>query len=482
VNKGTQFFGTLAQELRPAWMITRREVRDQFRDWRIIFPVLGLTLVFPFIMNFTARQILGFVNRYGATLIGERLVPFLLMIVGFFPISVSLVIALESFVGEKERGSIEPLLNSPLKDWQLYLGKLAAVTFPPLLSSFLGMLVYLIGLSINHIPWPIPVMLVQVIVLTVVQALMMVSGAVVVSSQATSVRAANLLSSFIIIPTTFLIQWESMVMFWGDFGTLWWVVFGLTVLTLLMVRIGLAHFRREELLGREIDVLRIRWIARTFGQAFVGGARNPLDWYRRALGPTLKRMLLPSLLVTVMVIAMIPVGYSQVARFPFLIEAQKVSGMDTSLQKLKDFLPMLSARSFVAVWWQNLRVLILAMLLGLFSFGVVGVMPLLATVGIAGYLVGVLMRNGVDLVPILGMLVPHGIIEVPVAILATAAVLHLGGVLARPDPDQTIGEVLLKALADWAKIMVGVVIPLLLVASAIEVWVTPRIALLLFSQ
>ena len=175
----------LLDAIRPSLLVARREIRDQFRDWRIIFPVVALTLIFPFIMNWTASQILDFVSKYGAGLVGERLVPFLLMIVGFFPISVSLVVALDSFVGEKERGSIEPLLNSPLKDWQLYLGKLISSTIPPLLSSYLGMTVYLIGLAINGIPWPEPVMLIQIIFLTSVQAFMMVSGAVVVSSQAT---------------------------------------------------------------------------------------------------------------------------------------------------------------------------------------------------------------------------------------------------------------------------------------------------------
>ena len=76
------------ESLRPALVITKREVRDQFRDWRIILPMVVLTLVFPFIANFAAAQMLGFVNQYGADIIGERLVPFLMMIVGFFPISV----------------------------------------------------------------------------------------------------------------------------------------------------------------------------------------------------------------------------------------------------------------------------------------------------------------------------------------------------------------------------------------------------------
>ena len=106
--------------LKKAWIITRREVRDQFRDWRIIAPIIILTVFFPGLMNFTAQQAVDFVGKYGAPIIADRLIPFLLMVVGFFPISVSLVIALESFVGEKERRSIEPLLSSPLTDVQLY--------------------------------------------------------------------------------------------------------------------------------------------------------------------------------------------------------------------------------------------------------------------------------------------------------------------------------------------------------------------------
>ena len=247
-------------QFQPAWFIARREIRDQFRDWRIIFPILGLTIFFPFLMNFTAKQILGFVQRYGANIIGERMVPFLLMVVGFFPISVSLVIALETFVGEKERGSIEPLLNTPLKDWQLYLGKLLSATVYPVLSSYIGMGFYLTGLYLNGITLPPSNVLLLVVVLTTVQALVMVTGAVVVSSQATSVRAANLLASFIIIPVALLIQAESVVMFWGSYDSLWWVVFGLIVLGLLLARVGLVHFRREELLGREIDVLNVHWI------------------------------------------------------------------------------------------------------------------------------------------------------------------------------------------------------------------------------
>jgi uncharacterized membrane protein SpoIIM required for sporulation len=186
--------------------------------------------------------------------------------------------------------------------------------------------------------------------------------------------------------------------------------------------------------------------------------------------------------MALLVLVMVWVGMQQVERFPFTISQAQLDGMDEGMERITSLLPQLGARPLLGIFWQNLRVLVLAMVLGLFTFGVVGVMPLLATVAIAGYLVGVMLRSGIDLAPVLGLLAPHGVIEVPVAILATAAVLHTGAVLAKPDQGKTVGEVMIEALADWAKVMIGVVIPLLLIASAIEVYVTPRIALLLFTQ
>ncbi|MEO1646397.1 MAG: hypothetical protein AAFR67_14495, partial [Chloroflexota bacterium] len=101
---------TWQQTLGNALIITRREVRDSLRDWRIIAPILLLTFLFPLLAQFIASWMAGFLAQYGAEFIGGQFVPLMLMVVGFFPISISLVIALETFVGEKERRSLEPLL------------------------------------------------------------------------------------------------------------------------------------------------------------------------------------------------------------------------------------------------------------------------------------------------------------------------------------------------------------------------------------
>jgi ABC-type transport system involved in multi-copper enzyme maturation permease subunit len=213
-QRGVNWFGGM-------WMIVRRELRDTFRDWRMITPIVLLTLFFPVLMTWTAGVAQNFVNRFGTPLIAERLIPFLMLIVGFFPMSFSLVIALEAFVGERERKSLEPLLSTPLTDGQLYLGKMIASLVPALMAAFLGIGVYLTGLFVFRGWTPPPILLAQVIALTIMEGVVMVAGAVVVSSRSTSVRAANLLASFIIIPMAMLLQIEAVILFQAIWDVMW---------------------------------------------------------------------------------------------------------------------------------------------------------------------------------------------------------------------------------------------------------------------
>ena len=91
----------------------------------------------------------------------------------------------------------------------------------------------------------------------------MVAGAVVVSSQTTSGRAANLLASCI-IPMALLIPGEVIIMFWANYRVLWWIALLLFIVAVVLVPAGIHTFNREELLGREIDELNIASIWRSF--------------------------------------------------------------------------------------------------------------------------------------------------------------------------------------------------------------------------
>src|SRR5215510_1655670 len=126
------------------WLVARREFQDQFRDWRIVVPMLLMVSIFPFVADNTTRQAVNFMNRFGGDIILDRLIPFAILVIGFFPLSFTLLVALEAFVGEKERGTIEPLLSSPLEDNHMYLGKLLVGIVTPLVFSYASIAIYLV--------------------------------------------------------------------------------------------------------------------------------------------------------------------------------------------------------------------------------------------------------------------------------------------------------------------------------------------------
>jgi uncharacterized membrane protein SpoIIM required for sporulation len=459
-----------------ALIITRREMRDQLRDWRLIAPVIFLTLFFPLLMNFTAGQVVAFVERYGAPVIGQRLVPFLLMIVGFFPISVSLVIALESFVGEKERHSLEPLLSTPLSDTQLYIGKTLAAMLPPLLAAYLGIGVYLIGLAVTIQWYPDPILLIQIVTLTSIQALVMVAGAVVISSQTTSVRAANMLASFIIIPMAMLVQGESLIMFWAQYDVLWWVILGLVLVTLVLIRMGVRLFNREELLGRDIDEINLKAGWRTFAAAFAGAGRGRgvAAWYRGEVPPTVRRLAWPVGLMAAALLLATLLGYHYAAVYRLPLPATGLSGVASNFNQNLAQLGFISAGGAAWVFFTNLRALVIATALGMFSFGVLGVVLLMVPLGLTGFFAGQVALIGLSpLQFFIAFILPHGIFEITAAILEGAAILRLGGSVISPPSGKTLSEGWLMALADWAKISLALVVPLLLVAALVEVFVTP---------
>ncbi|MDE3087975.1 MAG: stage II sporulation protein M [Chloroflexota bacterium] len=472
--------------LRDALIVTRREVRDSLRDWRIVAPILILTLIFPWIMNFSTRLAINFVEQYNATIIPLRLVPFATMVVGFFPISFSLIIALESFVGEKERNSLEPLLATPISDGALYLGKLLSSMIPPLFASYLGIGAYLLGLflSIQFVPeW---VVLIQILLLTTMESVVMVAGAVVVSSHTTSVRAANLLASFVIIPMAFLLQGESVLLFWGQYDVLWAIIAALVVAVALLIRTGMRTFNREEILAGEIDELNLGAMARLFRQYFFGGKRFSLvRLYREEVPRLVRENRLPIMVTVIVVVGGVIFGWLLALRYPlpgrtidFHIDRQ------TFEQQLVtpgyDFLPRIDTEG---IFWNNVRSLALASLVGLFSFGSLGLLLLAVPIAIVGFFAGQVAAFGMDpLTFFAAFILPHGIFELPAAILATAFALRLGASIIAPPAGVSAGENLLHALADLVKMFIFVVIPLLLIAAWVEANVTPQVVLWFYGR
>lgn len=473
------------QTLSNALVITRREVRDSFRDWRIIVPITLMTLFFPFLAQGAATWISSYLAQYGAEFIGGQFIPFLLMIVGFFPISISLVIALETFVGEKERRSLEPLLSTPLTNTELYIGKTLAAMIPPLFASFAGMTFYLITLfTRSDTAWILPTMvIVQIFILTIVQALVMVTGAVVVSSQATSTRSANLLASFIIIPMTLVINGEAILIFVSPdakssygISSLWAIIVGMIVTAILLLRVGNSIFNREELLGRLIDNLNLFSALREIWRYVKAiddegtSAKNLFEWYRKGIPFTL-RQLKTSLVVTVLVfLAYFAVGYWIGTLPQFQIP---FNNNTLAVDSITSVSAGASAENLTFAWvfGNNARILFAALLLGTFSFGVAAYIIVPPVFVVFGYLASQLVPAGYGAI-LAAAILPHGIIEIPVVIIATAAIFRVGAVVTRPPKGQTVGHAWIMALGGALKLAIGFVIPGLLIAAFIESHIT----------
>ena len=472
---------TVRQTLSNALIVTRREVRDSFRDWRIMAPIFMLTLIFPLLANGMTEMFTSFFETNGAEDLLPALLPLMPMIVGFFPVSISLVIALETFVGEKERLSLEPLLSTPLTNTELYLGKSIAAMLPPLLASYVGMTIYILGLVLGEQQWrPEPMLIVQIVLLTTVQALVMVTGAVVVSSQTTSTRAANLLASFIIIPVSMLVMLESVIMVQPYRRyLLWYIILGLLVTVALLIRMGARIFNREELLGRSLDQLNLRWAFRTIWTQFRGpvGDRFTLwRWYRLSVFPAVAALRAGAGAVLICLVAAFVGGWFAADRWPVPLE-QFESDDATLIANLQSWfeLGQDNPQLIVLAIAQNMRVLILATVLATFTFGVLALILVMLPFGVLGFTLAQVTGSGLSPLPFFMAVIPHGIVEIPAILIAGAAALRLGSIVTRPPAGMTVGAAWLRALGDTLKIGLGVVLPMIVLAGVLEVSLTPRV-------
>ena len=192
-----------------------------------------------------------------------------------------------------------------------------------------------------------------------------------------------------------------------------------------------------------------------------------------------KEMIIPSILVALALVVGIWVGTTQAKVFVFPAELLQLDSFDGGAFQGPDVIRFYSVTSVGSVWLHNIRAIVLASLLGLFSFGVLGMIMLMLPLALVGYFMASLTSVGMSPALFFGSFVlPHGILEIPAIILAGGAILRLGATLATPSHGQTIGEALLSSLADWFRVMVGLVLPLLLGAAILEVYVTPRIVTL----
>ncbi|MBI5667169.1 MAG: ABC transporter permease subunit [Chloroflexi bacterium] len=140
-------------------------------------------------------------------LLGFMFAPMLLII----PVMVASVVGTESFVGEKERRTIEPLLYTPATERELFVGKMLAALLPALGLTWLSFLAYTFILNVVGAPvmgrfwFPSLVWLPMMLWVAPAIAFMGMTAAVLVSARTNTFMEAYQTTGMLVLPVILLV-------------------------------------------------------------------------------------------------------------------------------------------------------------------------------------------------------------------------------------------------------------------------------------
>lgn len=306
----------------------------------------------------------------------------------------------------------------------------------------------------------------------------MVAASVVISSQTTSTRAANMLASFIVVPVAILLQFEALLLAVENFEVLWWIMLAVLVTAVIFVRIGVQIFNREGLLGRNLDFIKIGWAGSFWWRSFSGKRDDgsypaPREWYRKSWS-RISTLKMPAVLLMFMFVVAALVGTAAAYMYPLpagMLGQLRGGGMQNNVETMRELLGRLPLFIFA----HNLRAIGLLVVLGTFTFGVLTILMFMLPWGIIAFITAQFAAIGENpLVFLTATILPHAWVELPALLLVSAAALHWQATLIAPPGRRLIGELWLEASAYFFRLLVGFGVPLFLLAALLEGFVTPQ--------
>ena len=154
------------------WLVARRELRETVRDANLLLPLIVSAVLVGALAGVTAFASFGAptgavgaavtnaaldqlpqaaVQRLAnlpaptvdrAATLETLLKAFSIPLFWVIPVALTPAVAADSFVGERERNSLEPLLAAPIALGDVLFGKLLASVIPAVLGTWLGVLVF----------------------------------------------------------------------------------------------------------------------------------------------------------------------------------------------------------------------------------------------------------------------------------------------------------------------------------------------------
>jgi ABC-2 type transport system permease protein len=172
------------------------------------------------------------------------------------PLMFSSVVGADSFVGERERKTMEALLYSPTTDVELFLGKVLAAVIPAIGLSWLTYLIYIVVVNagsfnlFGRIWFPLAPWWPMMFWLTPAFAVLGISATVMISARVkTFMEAYQLTGSLVIVVLALVVGQATGVLFLGVgmvflIGTLLWIV------DAILIYFNLRVFKRSSLIAK----------------------------------------------------------------------------------------------------------------------------------------------------------------------------------------------------------------------------------------
>lgn len=268
---------------RAIWAIMRKDLRVVVQNKGVVLPIILLPVILFVVLPLLVLALPSAMNSSGAsgndmqellTLVAPGLraqlagldpdaagaVFFLVyMLAPLFlivPIMVSNVIAADSFVGEKERKTLEALLYTPTTDGELLMGKLLSAWLPALLVSLVGYALYSITANLAAAQlvgkplFPNLMWSVMVVWVAPAAAAFGLTSMMLVSVRAKTFQDAYQTGSLVVLPVILLLVGQALgVIYFSIWLTL---LLGLVlwIISLVLLFYGRKTFHRTELIAR----------------------------------------------------------------------------------------------------------------------------------------------------------------------------------------------------------------------------------------
>ena len=172
------------------------------------------------------------------------------------PLMVSNVIAADSFVGERERKTLEALLYTPTTDGELLTGKILSALIPAIIVSWVGYLVYSIVADLaaaqimGRALFPNPLWNVLVFWVAPATAGLGLTSMMLVSVRAKTFQDAYQTGSLVVLPIVFLLIGQITGILYFNIWMALALGLALWIIDAVLLFYGRQTFHRSELIAR----------------------------------------------------------------------------------------------------------------------------------------------------------------------------------------------------------------------------------------